>query len=408
MSFNNENTTSLPPEYHEKDEINLIDFFLVILKNKRIIFYITLLAILLSVLISLNLTPIYTATARILPPDVSGTGVSSLIGKTGSSFGGLAAGLLGGSSSSDIYVGIMKSRTVADSIIGKFELMDLYEVEYMVQVYKILADVTDINVSKDTGIISISVEDEDPQRAADMANTYIEKLDQINRTVNITEGQRKRVFLEKWLEKAKEDLIKADRDLKEFQEKYKIVAINEQARVAIEGAAEIQSQIIGAETELQVLKEFGTERKNEAIRLRSKLGELRKQLEKMEIGDSGNGKGMENFYIPFKDLPNLGMKLTKLMREQKIQEQVFELLTSQYEIARIEEAKDINTIQILDKAVPPDKKSKPKRSVIVIFSTFIAFFIAVLLSFFLEFIERIKTQDPERYKMFIERMKIRN
>lgn len=396
-------SNSIPPECAE-GEINLLDLLLVLLRRKWLIFWITFFAIVVSVTYSLVIPEKFTATARILPPQKPESGISSILSQAGGAFGGLAAGLLGGAqTSSDLYVGIMKSRTVADVLISKFDLKKLWDKEYLVQVYRELSDITEINVSKDTGIINVSVEEEDPKRAADMANTYVETLNQINKTVNITEGQRKRVFLEKRLEKAKKDLIKAETDLQAFQEKYKIISINEQAKAAIEGAAEIKGEIIAAQTELEVLKKFGTEKQNEAIMLKSKIEELQHQLAKIESGNPT--KDGDNFYIPFKELPDLGMRLARLMREAKIQEQVFELLTSQYEMAKIEEAKDMSTIQILDEAVPPDKKSSPRRSLIVIISTIAGFFMAVFLAFVKEAILKVKTEDPDRYGELVRGIK---
>jgi len=399
-------SNNIPPDYME-DEINLLDLFLVLLKRKWLIFWITFLAIVASVSYSLYLPEKFTATARILPPQESKAGLSSFLPQAGGAFGGLASGLLGGGqSSSDLYVGIMKSRTVADVLINKFDLKKLWEKEYITPVYNNLSEITKINISKDTGVISVSVEVKDPQRAAAMANTYVEALDQINRTVLVTEGQRKRVFLEERLEKAKKDLINAETGLQAFQEKYNLVSINEQAKASIEGAATLRGEIIAAQTEFEVLKKFGTEKQNEAIMLKSKIEELRKQLAKIESGNPE--KDADNFYIPFKELPDLGMRLARLMREKKIQEEVFELLTSQYEMAKIEEAKDMNTIQILDEAVPTDMKSSPNRALIVILSTIVGFFIAVFFAFINDFVLKVRTKDPEKYKELIRGVKFWN
>ncbi len=387
------------------DEINLIDLLLVLLRRKRMILYIVLGAIILSVFVSLILPKMYTATARILPPQESSPGLSGLLSQAGGALGGLASSFMGGQSGSDTYVGILKSRTIADELINKFSLKELYGKEYLEDVYKGLAKRTNIDIAQTDQIISVSVEDHDPQRAADMANAYVDGLDSINRKVNVTAGQRKRIFLEKRLKNVGEDLEKAETELKQFQEKHKLVAIDEQAKAAIEGASQIKGEIIAAQTELEVLKQFGTERQNEAVMLKSKIAELRHQLTKIESGNP-DGDDKDNFYVPFKELPALGMQLIRLMREAKIQEKVFELMTTEYELAKIEEAKDVNTIQVLDKAVPPDKKSSPKRSLIVILSTFVAFFIAMFLAFFMEFIERIKTEDEERYQEIVQGLKI--
>jgi len=207
------------------------------------------------------------------------------------------------------------------------------------------------------------------------------------------------------MKKVMEDLSRAEIELKAFQEKHRLVAIGEQARVAIEGAAKIKGEIIASETELEVLKEFGTEKQREAIMLKSKIAELGKQLAKIETGNQEKGKANDgnkheenpDFHIPFKELPELGMQLARLTREAKIQEKVFELLTSQFEMAKIEEAKDMNTVQFLDRAFPPDQRSSPRRTVIVILSTVVAFFFAVFFSFVLEYVDRIKREEPERY-----------
>jgi uncharacterized protein involved in exopolysaccharide biosynthesis len=400
---------------YEEDEINLIDLFLVLLKGKKMILWIVFAAILISIIVSLILPKMYTATARILPPQESNSGLSGLLSQTGGALGGLASSFIGGESSADLYVGILESRSVADVLIKKFELKELYDKEYLEDVYRKLNKRTAIQVSRKTQIIDVAVEDRDPQRAADMANTFVDALDRINRMVNITEGQRKRVFLESRLQKVKEDLLSAESDLKVFQEKYKLISISDQARAAIDGAAKIKGEIILAETELEVLKQFGTERQNEAVMLKSKIAELKKQLTKMERGEPGKGaSGKSNMkeenhdlYIPFSELPELGMQLTRLMREAKIQEEVFKLITTQHELAKIEEAKDVLTIQVLDRAVPPDKKSSPKRSLIVILSTLIAFFLSVFLAFFLEYISHLKTDDQEQYRLLADSFRFR-
>ncbi len=400
-----DNNQQIPPkECYDEDGINLIDFLLVLLKRKGLIFKVVCSVFVLSVIVSLFLPKSYVATARILPPQENESSTSELLSQVSGSLGGLASSILGGGgSSSYIYIGILGSRTVADNLINKYDLKKLYDKKYMADVYKELSAMSSFDVDSNSQIISISVEDCDPQRAADMANSYVKELDTVNKTLNITEGQRKRIFLEKRLKKVREDLNKAETDLKTFQEKYKLVSLDDQAKAIIEGAAEIKAQIIESQTELKVLKDFGTTKQNEAVRLQAKIAELQSQLDRIESGS--NDKDNNGFYIPFSKLPDLGMQLADLMREAKIQENVFELLTSQYEMTKIEEAKDVNTIQMLDKAVPPDKKAKPRKSLIVILSTFVAFFLSIFLAFFLEFVEKIKTEDEENYNIIVKNIK---
>jgi len=396
---------SPPQEDYYEDDIHLADYLIVLLKRKKMILIILACVMILSVIWSLQKPDIYTATARILPPRENSSGLSNLLAQSGGMLGGLGVSIPGAKSTADIYVGILESRTIADVLVQKFGLKALYEAEYMENVYRELATRTKTQVSRKTQIISVSVEDEDPERAADMANAYVTALDQINRTVNITEGQQKRIFLETRLQEVKKDLAGAETELRKFQEKYKLVSIDEQARIAIEGAAKIKGEITAAQTELEVLKKFGTERQNEAIMLKSKIGELRKQLAKIETGNQT--KNGDSFYLPFNELPALGMQLARLIREAKIQEKVFELVTTQYELAKIEEAKDLNTIQVLDQALPPDRKSGPKRSLIVVLSTIVAFFVAVFLAFFLEYLSRLKVEDQVRYQALMSSVRFR-
>jgi tyrosine-protein kinase Etk/Wzc len=390
----------------DEDEIKLTDLLLVLLKRKKVILLFVSAAIVVSLIVSLLLPFKYTATAQILPPSESSptlSPLSQITGAFGAVFGIMPGGL--GKTTADLYVGILQSDAVADILIDRFNLKDYFRCKYKSDLYKTLDDITKFNVDRKTQIIRISVEDKDPKKAADMANAYVEALDQINQKVNTTEGHRKRVFLEDRLKKVMHDLSKAETDLKAFQEKYKLVAIGEQSKAAIEGAAKIKGEIIASQTQLEVLKEFGTEKQREAIMLKSKIAELNKQLAKMETGSPGKDKADDakksednpDFYIPFKEMPELGMQLARLMREVKVQESVFELVTSQYEVAKIDEAKDMNTIQFLDRAFPPDRRSSPKRTLIVVLSTVVAFFFAIFLAFVLEYVNRVKREEPERY-----------
>jgi uncharacterized protein involved in exopolysaccharide biosynthesis len=403
------------PPGNDEDEINLTDLVLVLLKRKRMIIFLVLAAMVVSAVYSLLIPKTYTATARILPPQKSESGLSGIL-SGGGAFESMGLSLLGTKSSTDVFVGILESRTVADILIKKFDLQEVYNQKNVDTVYKTLAARTKTNVSRKSQIVSVAVDDRNPGRAAEMANAYVDALDHVNRTVNISEGHRKRVFLEDRVEKVKKDLVTAETALKEFQQKYKLIAIDEQAKVTIEGAAKIKGEIIAAQIELEVLKQFGTERQNEAIMLKSKIAEMEHHLSRIGQGNPEKSEGpegkpfkrvMPDFYIPFSELPELGMQLARLTRDAKVQAKVFELVTSQYELAKIEEAKDMNTIQVLDKAVPPETRSSPKRTQIVILSAVVAFFLAIFLAFFLEYVERLKTNDPERFQALREGLRLR-
>jgi tyrosine-protein kinase Etk/Wzc len=382
----------------------------VLIKHRKLVGYIVGVTFILSIVTSLLLPNMYVATARVLPPQENNQGFSSLFASADDPLSGLAGSILGKTTPASLYIGIMKSRTVADALIRKFKLKELYDHNYIEDVYFTLEDRSTIEISKKDQLINVSVMDRDPKRAADLANGYVEMLDLINRKLNITEGKRKRLFLEGRLKEVRNDLKKAEMNLRSFQEKHQIVSIQEQAKVAIEGAAEIKGQLIAAQTELEVLKKFGTENQVEAVILNARIEELKKQLDYIEKGqnremDSNNPAETvkrSNFYIPFEDLPHLGMQLMQLMREAKIQEKLFELLAAQYEMAQIEEAKDVDTIQVLDTAVPPEKKSSPRRSAIVISSVTISAMISFLLAFLLEYSYRDQSMQA-RWSVIMNR-----
>lgn len=367
-----------------QDEVDLSAYLAVLLSRKRMIIAVVLVALVLSGAYSYFKPNMYTATTRILPPQESSPGISGMLLQANEALGGL----MGTKATSDLHVGILESRSVAEMLIKEFDLKNRYGQKSLDSVLNILSDRTRVEVSRKTQLISVSVTDEDPKRAADMANAYADALDRVSRAVNVTAGHRKRVFLEGRLKKVKEDLIKSEMELKAFQEKSRLVAIDQQAKATIEGAARLKGEIIAAQTELEVLKQFGTERQNEAVMLNSKISELRKQLEKIESGDLGK----DGFYIPFSEFPALGQELARLVREAKIQEEVFKLVTTQHELAKIEEAKDVQSVQVLDRAIPPDRKSGPRRSLMVGLSVLLAFLGAILYAFLAESLVRLKQQ----------------
>lgn len=389
-------------------ETFFVDYFVVLLRRKKLILIIVLIAAVLAGGISFLCPDVYTATARILPPrsETPPAGFRSMPEL------GLLGGIFGGGSTVDVYVGILESRTVADQLIERFSLKEHYGQKYMEKTRLELSRRTAIKTSAEDQMVAISVEDVEPKRAADMANAYVDELDRINRSVNVTGGHLKKVFLEERLMKVEEDLSRAETALKDFREKYGIVAIADQARVVIEGAARIKGEIIAAQTELEVMKRFSTERNNQVVGLNSKIVELTRQLARIEKGNEGhavvkNASAKEpdsNLYISISEMPALGLQLARLEREARVQEEVYKLITSQYEVAKIEEAKDINTVQILDRAIPPDRKSGPKRTLIVGLSGVCGFFMAVFICFVLDFKDRLREQDPERYKQLVRNL----
>jgi uncharacterized protein involved in exopolysaccharide biosynthesis len=254
-------------------------------------------------------------------------------------------------------------------------------------------------VVESEGIVSLEFEDKDKWRASRVANLFVEELDEINRKTNASQAKSTRLFIEERLAQTQKDLTLAEENLRSFKEKNKAIALDEQMKSIIQGAADLKAQLVLDEIQLNVLKRNMSDSHPQVQQLRSKINEIKKQLDLLELGNSkkikGEGKALD---IPFSDVPSLSLELARLTREVKIQEAVFELLTQQYEQAKIQEAKDTPTIQVLDKASPPEKRSRPKRADLVGIAVVASLFLSVIFVFGVEYLKNSKVKNPEGFK----------
>ncbi|AJE03049.1 GumC family protein [Geobacter pickeringii] len=388
MSDQQENRT---PDMMEEEEINLLELLNVIVRRKNFIIKICVAVIVLSVAYSLALPNIYTASAKILPPQKeSGGGLSALLGQAGA-LAGLAGGSLGLGGSSDLYVGILKSRSVADAIIKRLDLAKEFETKTPDETRKALETVVKVQAGKD-GIITITADSKDPRRAAQLANAFVEEVGRRSVELNLSKAGTERVFLEKRLDVVKGDLKKAEDVLKTFQERNKAFKVDAQATATIEGVAKLKAEIVAKEVQLASLKSYQTEENPEVRAVEAALGKLRAQMGAM-TGGGRSGDGL----LPAGSVPSLGLEYVRLMREVKTQEAIFEQLTKQFEIAKLSEAKDSSSLQVLDEAVAPQKKSKPKRALIVMLATVTAFFVSIFAVFIQEYFAKMGDEDRERW-----------
>lgn len=382
-------------ELPAEDEINLLEYLLVIAKSWQLIAKVTVVAFVVSCGVALLLPNIYTATTRIMPPSEGKGGLATMLG----GMGDLAAlaGISGGGGSGDLYVGMLKSRTVADAIIDRFKLMEVYEQDYRVKMYEKLDKLVSVSLGKKDGIITVAVEDEEPQRAAEIANAYVEELKKLNVELNLGSAGRQRLFLENRLTLVKSDLIKAEEALLLFQKQNNAIKLDDQAKAVIEAIARLKGEIASKEVELGVASSFQTEQNPEMRALRAAVSGLKEQLRRLE--ESPEGKSVSgDVFISTSSVASVGLQYARVMREFKIQETLFELLTKQYELAKIEESKNTSTIQVLDAAVVPDKKRKPKRSLIILAATFTAGFAALLWVFICEAFKNKGSDDRRMWE----------
>lgn len=291
---------------------------------------------------SLLLPKWYTGTAVLLPPAEDDL-ASSMVGQfLPRGLGGIR--IPGAPTLADLFVAVLKSRTVADRIVDRFDLVKRYRERDREKAVKELGSHVKFKVG-DEGTIAIVVEDRDPKVAAEMANAYVEELDQFNRETRSTSAKRTRAFIEERLEIAKRDLAASEDRLRDYQQRKRLAAISPSDRGDAEVGARLMAQRIALEVRLEVLRQSLSEDSEEMRRAREELAAIDRQ-----VGG----------------LPKAGVEIARLWRDVKVQEQVFELLTAQLEEARIRETRDTPTVQLLDRAQPPLHKSRPKRALIVI------------------------------------------
>lgn len=385
---NQDNQTPANRPAQQDDEINLMDLLLVLAKHNRFIIKLTAFVALLAVAISLIMPNIYTAKTMILPPQQGSSTASMLLGQIGSLVG-LAGGAAGIKSPNEVHIGMLKSRSVADALIKRFNLQQKFEAKTLEATRKALAGETVIASGKD-GFITIEYSDEDPMAAASIANAYVEELDKLNNTLAVTEASRKRLFFEKQLKLTRDNLSAAEVGFKQTQERTGLIQPEAQGQAIIMAASKLRAQVTAAEVKLQSMGSFATPQNPDYQKLQQNLTSLRAQLSKSER----NGvQGRGDIMLPTGKLPETGLEYLRKMRDLKYQETLFELLSKQFEIAKIDEAKEAALIQVVDKALVPEQKSKPKRALIVILATLMAFFLGVLLAFYREASERA-SQDP--------------
>ena len=383
----------------EKEKINLYTYLSLLIGYRRFIFLNFLGVCVVVAILSLFLPSWYTANTTILPPQREGLGLglaSSLMG--GISEFGTSMSLPLMASPSDVMAAILKSRAVAFVVIEKEELMETYQAKTKEDALMELFSHTEVEVTPE-GIISLSFEDKDRFKAACVANRFVEELDRVNRETNISQAKNARIFIEERLAQTKKNLTKAEENLRKFQEENKAVSLNEQMRASIEGAADLKAQMVAAEIELNVLRKTMSPSHPQIQGLKSRINEIKKQLDIWEFGNQKEESKEEKILdVPFSQVPTLSMELARLVREVRIQSAVFELLTNQYEQYKIQETRDTPTIQVLDKAIPPERRSKPRRAVLVGLAGILSLLTSVVFVFGLEYFKKSKQRNPEEFE----------
>lgn len=355
------------------EQLDVVDVLAGLIRQRRLVLGVTAATTTFALVASLMVQPVFTATATILPPQQQSSGLAAALGSLGV-LAGAAGGMAGIKNPNDLYVGMLQSQTVSDTLIEKFALQQRYEKETLVETRKALEGSSSISAGKD-GLISISVEDKDPKFAADLANAYIVELKKLNQTLAVTDASQRRLFFEKQLEKIKADLADAEVQLKKTQQTTGLVAPEGQVAAVITGVAEIRAQIAAKEVQLAAMRSMVTDSNPDYQRTRQELQAMKQQLQQLESKEK-NG----SLSLGAGNLPESGLAYVRALRNMKYQEVLFELMAKQYELAKIDEAKDSSLIQVLDTAKAPDRKSKPKRALMVALGLMGGLFAGILLA----------------------------
>ena len=367
--------------------------------------------LLLGTVLAFSLPKSFESTTQLMPPDSQSPSgmamLAALSAKTGGGFGAVAGDLLGIKSSGALFIGILRSETVEDRLIERFDLKKVYGARLEVGARQRLAENTSISEDRKSGILIITVIDNDPKRAAVIAQAYVEELDRLVAQLSTSSARREREFLEDRLKTVQMDLENAEKEFSQFASKNGAIDIKEQGRAMVEAAATLEGQLIAAKSELEGLKQIYTDNNVRVRATRARIAELQTQIAKVggkvESSSAANGPQDDTAVYPsIRKLPLLGVAFADLYRRTKVQEAVYEALTQQYELAKVQEAKETPSVKVLDPARVPEKKSFPPRLVIVFLCTFLALVSAAVFTLGKARWEEVDAQDPG--KLLVQEM----
>jgi uncharacterized protein involved in exopolysaccharide biosynthesis len=382
LSTAEENNQNADEDTADSIEIPIGDLVAAIWLRRRWLAMVTGIGLILAVGYALLIPNQYTSTAQLMPPDqqsLSSTSVLSALGGVGS-IGPSVGGLMSARTPGATFIGILDSQTAQDDIINRFDLRRVYHCKLHVDARKILTGNTNSDEDKKSGIISISVMDRDPSRARDIAEAYVEELNKLVNSLSTSSARREREFLEQRLKSLKNELDASSVELSQFSSRNATLDIQKQGEATVEAAGKLQGELITAQSDLSGLKAMYTEDNIRVRQAQAQVNVLQSQLQKM----GGEGEGVDSGDIKagqlmpsIRKLPLLGVTYADLYRQVTMQESIYETLTKQYELAKVQEAKEIPPIKVLDEPQVPERKTSPHRAIIVVLCTLVTAFAGI-------------------------------
>jgi uncharacterized protein involved in exopolysaccharide biosynthesis len=383
-------------------------------QHRRLLARVTLLSLIVGFGIAFTIPKQYTAVTTIMPPDQQGTSAMLLAALAGrgsglGALGSIAGSVLGEHPTTALFIDLLESGTVSGHLIKRFDLKHVYHKRYNIDTSKRLAHVTTITDDKKSGVITIKVQDRDPVRARDLAQAYLDELNGLVTRTSTSAARQERMFIEKRLQTVQADLERAQLELSEFSSKNSTIDIKEQTHAMVDAGARVQGELLVEQSGLQSLRQIYGDSNVRVRETEARVAALQQDLNKMtgssaplipQTADDNNAKsGSEDkgeLYPPLRQLPRLAVPYADLYRRVRVQETVFELLTQQYEIASIEEAKDTPVIKVIDPPGVPEKKSFPPRLWLTLFFVFLSFSGTSALILMREHWSNVDPRDPRK------------
>jgi uncharacterized protein involved in exopolysaccharide biosynthesis len=373
-------------------EIALLELLTELARRKALIAKVTIAAVAIGIALSLVLPVRYMATTKIMPPQETQSTASLLMNQLAGSGAAplavLAGGGLGLKSPNDLYVGLLQSRPIADALIHQFDLVSVYRARDMTAAREKLKKHTEV-VSEKSGLIAISVTDRDKKRAAALANAYASELRVLTQNLAVTEASRRRLFYEEQLKQAKEALVAAELALQQVQLQKGVVQLDAQAKAMIEGLAALRAQVAAKQVEVQALRSYSTEHNPDVQLAEQELDTMQAEVARLE--QSSHSPEFAN--LGLKNMPSAGLEYLRAQHELLYQQALYDMLMKQYDAAKLDEAKEAAVIQVAEPAIEPDRKSSPKRVLIVVLSMVAGFFAGCCTALFLWWKEVLRL-DP--------------
>lgn len=381
-----------PAEEDFGPSVSLVDLLIWVGEGKWLVAGSTALAALASIVVALLLPPIFTARTTLLPPASQQSGGASAALAALGALGGLGGGL-GAKTPDELFVALLKSDSVLRALDARFDLKARYEVKTYEGLRKSMPEKVRVTSDRKSGVISVEVDDKDAAFAADLANAHATEITKLLGRLAVSEAQLRRAFFELQLKDVKENLIKAELGLRAVQEKSGVIVLDKQAEALIGGAAQLRAMIAERDVQLKVLRTAATGENPDVLKLTSELAALRFELARMESARGpSSGSAVD---IPVGKIPEAAIEYVRARRELKLQETLLESMVRQFEIARLDEAKEGPVLQQVDKALPPDRKSKPSRALIVIASTLLALLASLAFVVWRRYAAAAREHDPQ-------------